>query len=294
MVLSTRRLRIFKNLAITTGIIAFCASCMNEGEKISNDAACTKTYLHISHTRTDSNPNMDPIVESIDYKQFDMLWLGGDLTYLTSQDDQTMLHVDSIFNIRSNNTLWALGNHDYSNLDKVISFSDRPAFYSYHKNGITFFVMDTQDSLSSIVGSQLALFNGITDTLSESSHLIILHHKLIWMYANSDLESQLSSISNGEQGDCFYCINPNNFYTDIYPKLLEVKQRGVEVLCIGGDIGFKAKEFEYLTPEGIYFLASGISSGASDNKALLFYHDQVTKLVSWEFKLIKDLTKKRQ
>lgn len=88
-------------------------------------------------------------------------------------------------------------------------------------------------------------FDNVVDTLNKSSHLIILHHKLIWMYNHPDLEAQISIVSNGGLGDCSYCINPNYFYQNIYHQLVEVKQRGIEVLCITGDIGMKTKEFEY-------------------------------------------------
>lgn len=248
-----------------------------------------RTYLHLSHTRTNTNPSMDSLVEETDFSSYDMLWLGGDLAYLTSEDDATMTHVDLILDLGNPNTLWALGNHDYSDLDRVEQFTNRAAFYTHHKNGITFLVLDTQDSLSNIVGAQKTLFESVLDTLQESSHLIILHHKLIWMYGDSYLESQIPSVSNGGLGSCFYCINPNNFYTDIYPQLLEVKQEGIEVICIGGDIGFQTNAFEYITADGIHFLASGIEDGLEDNQALLFSHDINNKTLTWEYRLISDL-----
>jgi len=277
---------IYKLLLIS---IIFITSCKKDEIIPTVDIPVTGKYISLGHTRTDSNPNMDLLVENIDYSTYDMLWLGGDLAFLTSDNDETMAHVDSIFDVGSLNTLWALGNHDYSDLDRVNSFTNRSPYYAYNKNGITFIVLDTQDSLSNIIDLQKELFDSVVDTIQESSHLILVHHKLIWMYDNTDLESQISSISNGQFGDCFYCINPNNFYTDIYPKLLEVKQRGIEILCIAGDIGKKAKEFEYVSDEGIYFLATGIWDGSSDNKALLFDHDVSNKLLTWEFKLLTDL-----
>jgi len=246
-------------------------------------------YLHIAHTRTNSNPDMDSIAEIIDYSKYDMLWLGGDLAKHTSINDEAMIHVDSIFDLGNSNTLWALGNHDYNDLAKIAAYSKRPNYYSYHRNRITYVVLDTQDSLSSFVGAQKALLENIADTIQESSHLVLLHHKLIWMYGNTELESQIGAISNGSFGGCFFCINPNNFNTEIYPNLVKIKNKGIEILCIGGDIGHKAKEFEYLTPEGIHFLASGISAGSSKNKALLFTHDLTTGVLNWEFKLLTEL-----
>lgn len=252
----------------------------------------TKNYICVSHTRTKTNPLIDSMVERVDFSKFDMLLLGGDLAYLTSKDNYTMLHVDSIFDLENENTLWALGNHDYSDLDKIQEFTNRPPYYSFYNDGITFIVLDTQDSLSNIIGEQKDFFDRIVDTIKESSHLIILHHKLIWMYGNAYLEPQISSVSNAELGDCFYCINPNNFYTSIYPKLLEVKQKGIDVICIAGDIGFQVKEFEYITSDGIYFLASGIYSGTIGNKVLLFHNDITNKKITWEYTLITELLSK--
>lgn len=249
----------------------------------------TKTYLHLSHTRTEADDTMDSVTVKIDYTKYDMLWLGGDLTYYTSKKIETLSYVDSIYNVENANTLWSLGNHDYDDKLSLQKITKRPPYYSYHKNGITFLVLDTQDSLSNMVGSQKELFQNVTDTLSESSHLVILHHKLIWLYGNPIFESQIPTVSNAGLGDCFVCLNPNNFYTELYPRLVRIKEKGIEVLCIGGDIGTKIKEFEYLTPQGIHFLASGIESGEVGNKALVFKHDLPSQRLTWSYHLISEL-----
>lgn len=266
----------------------FMVSC-KENESIEPIGPVSKRYLHLSHTRTDSNPLMDSIAENLDFDQFDMLLLGGDLAHLTSADDTTMRRVDSIFDVGNANTLWALGNHDYTDLGKVEQYTNRPPYYSTHKDGITFVVLDTQDSLSNMIGEQRAFLMQILDTIRESSHLMLLHHKLVWMYDDPQLEPQIPSVSNARLGDCFYCINPNNFRAEIYPQLVKVRSRGVEVICVGGDIGFRASEFEHLTADGIYLLASGIDSGEVGNKALLFYHRPDDRSLSWEFRLLSDL-----
>jgi hypothetical protein len=193
--------------------------------------------------------------------------------------------VDSIFNLGDTNTLWSLGNHDYADLDRIQEYTGRPVYYAYHRNGITFLVLDTQDSLSNITGRQKELFQNVADTISESSHLILLHHKLIWMFGDPYLQPQIPYISNAGLGEstCFSCIHENNFYRDIYPELLQTEDRGVEVICIAGDIGFRTNQFEYLTPEGIQFLASGIEAGRSSNMALRFHHDPGMKELNWEF-----------
>ena len=269
-------------------LLLFIISCDDSNTILPVENVVVK-YLHLGHTRTDENPSMDPAVEKIDYSKYDMLWLGGDLAYLTSKDEETISHVDSIYNLSDSNTLLALGYHDYDNLDLVEEITKRPAFYSYYKNGITFIILDTQDSLSNIIGEQKKLFIETIQGIQNSSHLIILHHKLIWMYGNSNLQPKINSISNAPLRDCIYCINPNNFNSELYPELVEIKKRGIEVLCIGGDIGIHSKEFEYVTEDGIYFLASGIKSGDEVNKGLVFTHDVTNQKLSWEFKLLEEL-----
>ena len=246
-------------------------------------------YLLISHTRTDDTYGVYSKVETIDYNKYSVLLLGGDLSGLTSLADSVMSYASSIYNFGSENTLWALGNHDYNNLSLVQSYTNRPAYYTYYKNGITFIVIDTQDSLSSIVGEQQQMFNNVIDTISKSSHLVMLYHKLIWMYGKSELESQVESVSNGWLGSCFYCINPNNFYQDIYPRLVEVKNKGIEVVCLAGDIGLNSKKYEYLSTDSIQFLASGMWYNDSINYGLVFNHNITTQELTWDFKLIDDL-----
>ena len=55
-------------------------------------------------------------------------------------------------------------------------------------------------------------------------------------------------------------------------------------------MGFRAKQFEYETTEGIHFLAAGGMDGHLDNKALLFYHDVVNQKLTWRFKLTRDFS----
>ena len=145
-------------------------------------------------------------MEQINFEKYEMLWLGGDLAQLTSEDDATINHVDSIFNLSSRSTLWSIGNPDYTNTGRVVNSNKKPLYYSTHKNGITIVVLDTQDSLSNIIGAQRDFLFGVLDTIQESSHLVVLHYKLIWMYNQIDLELIISSVSNAELADCFFVL----------------------------------------------------------------------------------------
>jgi hypothetical protein len=218
-----------------------------------------------------------------------MLWLGGDLAENSSADTASIAHLDSIFDFRSPNTLWSLGNHDYKNTDLIRHFTSNEKYFYVKKNGITIVVLDTQHSQSNIAGDQLNTLKEAIDGMDGDTHLILLHHKLIWMYGDDELAKQIDSVSNAPAGDCDYCINPNNFYDQVYPLLLEVRQKGIEVICVGGDLGKKTSEFTYQTAEGIHFLASGINANEPDQKALLFYHSMATRELTWEYLLISDI-----
>jgi hypothetical protein len=248
-------------------------------------------YLHISHTKSDSLQIIDPRIATIDFSQYDLLMLGGDLGYSSSATEVSLNRLDAIYDLSNPNTLWSLGNHDYTDLPLLTDYTQRPAYYAYHKNGITFVVLDTQDSSCHITGDQLTFFNSVLDTVENSSHLVLLHHKLIWMDNNITLSPYINTVSNGPLGDCHYCLNPNNFYHVVYPKLVALRTAGTQVLCIGGDLGFNSTTFTHQTPEGIQFLGSGITGDNEDSEAIVFYHDVKNQMLTWEFKRIKKLKK---
>ena len=108
------------------------------------------------------------------------------------------------------------------------------------------------------------------------------------MPGHPDLEPIINDIANGNFGNCLYCTNPNNFYQDVYPLLVDAKDKGVAVICLAGDIGVKIDQFEYLTSDGIYFLASGIDDLRTDNKLLIFEgNEEENYLLRWRFEALE-------
>lgn len=245
-------------------------------------------FIHISHTRTDYEKQIDNEAKSIDYSEYDLTLLGGDLCLLTSENTEILNYVDSIFDLSNFKTLWTLGNHDYwdkeqkEQLDRIKMVTKRNNYYSYKYKNIVFLVIDTQEDYSNIYGEQLNYVDSVIENTTDAEIFILLHHKLIWMY-NSELESKISKVSNANLGDELYCLNPNNFYEDIYPKLVNLRKKGTEVICLGGDIGVIANEFFYKTPDGIFFIASGIDWLSSEKKALIFEYDTIQNTLKWNY-----------
>ncbi len=273
-------------------VIAFLVTACQDDEEAVIVPIVPQTefeILHIAHTRMANNVVFNPDINRVDFSQYDLRLLGGDLAYTTTTDYETIDSLDRIFDFSSPATLWALGNHDYDDLDLVTEFTKRPAYYTHHQNEITYLVLDTQDSLSSFVGEQLEMINNVADTISESEVLIVLTHKLIWLLDDGELEANIDSIPNGVPGACFYCLNPNNFYDAVYPRLKEVKEKGIEVICLAGDLGRYTPTFEHETADGIHFLASGMELDEPGNTVLLFNYNSEKDELDWEFKLIEDL-----
>jgi len=242
-----------------------------------------KKYAVFSHTRLDDNSGLNKSIESITFSDFDVLMLGGDVANLSSFDHTILRVLDSVFDISNSKTLWALGNHDYTNVDLLKSYTKKETYYSYTQDNTLFIVLDTQLDSSRISGEQLAFFETVTDTMRSYNNLIILSHKLIWMRDNSNLESQIDYVSNGHLGDCSYCIQINNFYTDIYPKLVSLKKANVNVYCVAGDIGFKMSKYKYETMDGVVFLATGMNSSSENDFYLEFSNDLVNENMSYAF-----------
>ncbi len=245
--------------------------------------------LHIAHTRGSVDGMIEKEIRDIDFKAYDVLCLGGDIDGFTSQSEATMQTWNNLFSFGDTTTLWTLGNHDIDDRALIEKYTKRPSFYTWNYKTITFLVLDDQLDRSNILEPQLDLVKGVVDTLQSANHLVVLTHNLLWMYNHPVLESQIEEIPNGGLGNCSFCIKPNNFYEDIYPQLLKAKAKGIEVYCIAGDLGLKAKEFEFTTNEGIHFLASGVDFGQDGNKALILELAEESTDLVWYFEDLDNL-----
>jgi len=283
-VLNTFRIHIVISLILTT-FISSCEKSVTPTPAI----PISYKYLHISHTKGVDNTVFTENIESIDYSKYRVVMLGGDMMQSSTESWGVMDKIDSVFDISSENTLWTIGNHDDSNAGMIPMMTNRPLHYSYYKDGITYLVLNSEDDNCSIINTQLNLFNNVVDTIQESSHLVVLTHKLIWMSGNNNLEPIANGISNGPLGNATWEINPNNFYDDLYWKLLDVQNSGIQVICLGGDLGINATEYEYRFDSGIQFLASGVYHNNPIKKGLVFEHTPSTRSLTWEYVDLEDL-----
>ncbi|MFT4665335.1 MAG: hypothetical protein ACI8YQ_001804 [Polaribacter sp.] len=272
-------------------------------------AACfaqedTLNYLFLGHTYQwkSAVQKVDFRLEAIDKSPYDQFWLGGDNCSETAQSYTTLQYLDSIFHLANPKNHWTLGNHDHrnGNMEWIEEFTQRNDYYTSHQDGITVMVLNTNLNPSDCenLNKQYQMISNVCDTIQESSHLIILNHHFIW--------SKLPEISPQEIGSHgvieYYAMNCDStnalFHNTMYPKLISVQERGVQVINIMGDAGWgdpTAKQ----TSEGIWFMASGINATvyddnpvafeASADEILVIRHIPKQKKLWWEYLSLDEL-----
>lgn len=211
------------NIYIVTVVIPlvcifFSVRCATPKKRILNSRS---NYIYLSHTRLQTNDSIFKKIYDLDLNLYDMTLLGGDLGVATFEDS-IIHHLDKVFDLKNKNTLWSIGNHDNTSNENFKKFTNKNKFHYYIKDGTTFITINSQDSLSSIVGEQKTMFFDILNTL-QTKNIVILSHKLIFMDQHPVMDSQINQICNGPKGICDYCHNSNNFQSEIYPNYYKLK-----------------------------------------------------------------------
>ncbi len=245
-------------------------------------------YQLASHGR-----KVDYRLEQLDKSGYEGVWLGGDVCTETLLEKSTVQYLDSLFHLGNPEVHWALGNHDArdGNWEWYTEFTGRKTYYAYSSHGITRIVMNTNivpvdcESLN----EQYKIISDVCDTITQSKYLILLMHHDLWrnvpslpppgIYAQSDLVYW--------NANCDSVDTP--FYKTIYPKLVEVKNRGVEVICVLGDMGSSYKKFDMDSDDGIHFLGCGLYHNEPDNNVLIFTLKLPEEKLFWKFENLDSL-----
>jgi hypothetical protein len=249
-------------------------------------------FIFIPHPRSADREVQSVVaeIENIDFTKYDGTMLGGDLTYYTTRDTSTLVYLDDIFDLSNPNTLWSLGNHDLEGGRNLIThFTGRESYYSYNRNGVTFMVLDTEldaNSFSStfIKGDQLQMVKNVCDTIVESSTLILLHHRFMWMIGNDYFIPMLDSMAASSRS-----MDTTNFYSEIYPLLQKVKNKGIPVHVFGGDRS--DLNVVYSPEDSITFYAARLRDDlpGNVNNAIILKYNLQSKELSTDFAALANL-----
>jgi hypothetical protein len=248
----------------------------------------TDLFIFVPHPRSEDRTNQSvyPGILNIDFTNYDVRMLGGDITYSTSKDSTTLAYCDNLFNIGSPNTLWSLGNHDVQSGHRSLikQFTGRESFYSYERDGVTFIVLDTELDANGFANTfikdeQLQMVQSVCDSITESSVLILLLHRFVWMINNDYFKPMLTdSIAASSRS-----MDTTNFYSDIYPLLQKVKNKGIKVLVFGGD---KSKiNIVYSPEDSITFYAARLADDLPDsiNNVIILNYNRLNKEITCNF-----------
>lgn len=285
-----------RDLLLPLFSILFLLSCQKD--KLTPDYK----YVFLGHIYQTAT-RVDERIEKVDLSKYQQIWLGGDVCRETTHEEATLDYLDELFDLGKSTTHWTLGNHDTrnGNLEWITSRTRRPTFYTHSFDGITLLNLNSrlrEPQDCEAMATQFEMIQAVSDTIATSEYLILLMHHVAWGGVEEDL--RLEDYANTDAFWLpFVCMTSSRFVHTIYPELLKAKSKGIEVICIAGDMGQKASSFEYVDRNGITFLASGITSETDWNEqfsthgkadsVLIFSHDPIDRSLDWEFVNIANL-----
>lgn len=243
-----------------------------------------------------SPDKIDPRLESTDYTRFGQVWLGGDICSETTEEESTLDYLENIFSLSAPTTHWAVGNHDVrnGNLQWIEQATQKPLFYSAHHDGLTLLVLNTslQTEDCDARARQYDLFTQLTDTISQSSHLVLMSHYIIWGDVVDGVEMRDQANANKPFWEAT-CTPATQFPRSMYDQLKTVQARGVQVICLAGDFGQRVQSFSWQNPEGMWFLGAGFKKGNGivadpEDQILIFSHDVESRQLDWRFTNVEE------
>ncbi|MDW3648318.1 MAG: hypothetical protein R8P61_14710 [Bacteroidia bacterium] len=263
-----------------------------------------KGILFMGHTYSwhRGDNKVDQRLEHLDLSGYEQLWLGGDMCSETTKEKATLTYLDRLFSLGEHTTLWALGNHDYrnGNMDWLREKTGRPLHYLADFGGMKVLVTHTsyKETECEAKENQFRMIQRTCDTLRNASHLILMSHMLTW--TDTEIEMDAKETANADKAWWPYtCEARTQFQRKIYPLLQAVQERGIQVVVISGDLGIKAKSYQYQSKDGIWFLASGINNSVEKDpikraqlpkdRLLYLEYDPIDSSLVWDFPILNEL-----
>jgi len=232
-----------------------------------------KKYIFFGHAYDEYS--YDPRLDSINIDQYDGIFMGGDILSEASLLPEFLSNLDQLVDLSDPMTMWALGNHDSrnGNWDWISELTNRKTYFTHYEDQSVFIVLNTNIVPYDCepLEEQFQIIKNVCDTIENASNLFLFMHHNIW-----DRVPGLSpSWSIGHQ-NCKYwlanCDSTNaHFYNVVYPLLVDVKNRNIDVFCVFGDLGAPGKEkFNELSTDSIHFMGSGLYHGGTNDELLIF------------------------
>jgi len=260
-------------------------------------------FLYVGHAYDWSNykgNTVDVRLENLEI-DYDGYWLGGDVCGSTSLNPNTFEYLDDLFDLSDTMSHFVLGNHDVrdNNADYLSLVTKRPDFYTSTFENLVVSVLNTNLNSSDCfkLDAQFRMLSNVCDTITSSSHYLLLMHHQVFGEIDGLENFKSNGICSHYAMNCD--SNDSSFEKTIYPKLVALENRGIEVVVVVGDTGWH-KGCEVESKGGVTFLASGINnshySGKEINfdlksdRVLLFALDTRNQKLTWQFRKLNDLS----
>lgn len=232
-----------------------------------------KKYIFFGHAYDEFS--YDHRLAQININQYDGIFMGGDILAEASLTTEFLADLDELVDLSDPMTLYALGNHDSrnGNWDWVSEFTKRKTYSVHYADKSVFMVLNTNivPYDCEMLEDQFYMIKTTCDTISTAQNLFLFMHHNIW-----DRVPGLSpGWTIGHQNCTYWLANCDSvsahFYNVVYPMLVDVKERGIEVFCVFGDLGVPGKEkFNEVSSHGVHFLGSGLYHYSPDDEVLIF------------------------
>ena len=249
----------------------------------------TVRYFFTGHCYQTGIPgnHLDERLKQLDFTPYAGVWLGGDVNNMTLLDYENLEYLDSLFHLGSPETHWALGNHDarHGNWEWYEEITGRKTYYAYASNDITRIVINTNllPVNCEMLNEEYRMICNVCDTIQSSKYLILLMHHGIW-YDIPGLPSPATYANSGLKYWNANCDSVNTpFVKTIYPKLVQVENKGIDVICVLGDMGLFQKSFSAVSDDGVQFLGCGLHQGDPADQVLIFEYDVFNQKLTWAF-----------
>lgn len=255
-----------------------------------------EVYVFLGHTYF-SRTLIDKRIQPLNLANHHYL-LGGDICSNTEDQISLFRCLDFLLDIKSPNTHWAFGNHDINiNAIPITSFTQQSEYYATYIDGLTLMVLNTNLALSGSTceenEKQTQYFLNVLDTISSSSHLIILSHHVFWGDMNDD-ETPVMQYANTNHSNRHVNCEVGVSAKDVFEEqLLKIQSNGTQVIFLAGDLGQKQSSYEFKNTNGLIFLGNGILSNSlynqkfpkanSNDSVLVFSHYPDKKTLKWRF-----------
>jgi len=228
--------------------------------------------LFIAHSRVCDGhgaDDVDPRLEKIDFSKYALFVHGGDVLCQTSKSKESLAYANNLFNLTSEKTLWVKGNHDLSATDYKLPHQWKKSVRSKTINKTQFIVLDylLEEDIWNLSSEPFK------DVPSDINQLVVFTHYFLPAYRHKELEEVSVNAANVHHCKADWCVKENNFMTEVYPKLIDFKSRGIEVTCVSGDFGVKRKTFSFIDSLGIKFLGNGLNDKTENDSILLFKNE---------------------